>query len=241
MANEIWQQEENKFLQAIQDVKIPNGELEDVAFITPKTINDFNIIPQGGGCYWIWTNEPVSHFFHKKPIPPNFNNGEIIYNGIAKDDVRKRVKEHLFSKVDTERSGISLDIYFDKTISHRKKALSATGKVPYIKDKEKPSKENKNTVLKKGDEIDFYKPIRNREDFMKLYLSDSEKKSLSSLTNDRIYFRNGINITDPKHQGFDFKVYYITGLSSLYLEFIEKKWRVDNNWLPKLCSYSSGR
>lgn len=241
MANEIWQQEEIKFLKAIEDVKIPNAILDDVAFVTLKSIDDLEIIPQGGGCYWIWTNEPVLHTFHKNTIPRPFNDGEIIYNGIAKDDVRSRVKHHLFGDIHAVLSGISLDIYFGNTLSHRKKALSVSGKVPFIKTKKAITRGNKNKGLSKGDEIDFYIPIRTREDCMKLYLSDNEKIDLRNLTDDRIYFRNGINITDPKHQGFDFKVYYITGLSSLYLDFIEKKWRYDNKWLPKLCSYSSGR
>ena len=66
-----------------------------------------------------------------------------------------------------------------------------------------------------------------------------EKEYIQKDSSDIIYFRNGIDINDEKHQKFIFKVYYITGLSSLYLEFIEKEWRKFG--LPKLCSYSSGR
>ena len=65
MANEIWQQEEQKFLQAIKDVKIPNSSLENVAVVIPKKASDLDVIPQSGGCYWIWTNEPVKHSLHK--------------------------------------------------------------------------------------------------------------------------------------------------------------------------------
>jgi hypothetical protein len=239
MANEIWQQEEQKFLQAIQGVKIPSATLEDVAFVIPKSISDLNIIPQTGGCYWIWTNEPVLHSLHKNPTPKPFNGGEIIYNGIAKDDVRSRVKHHLFGQIDAGWSGISLDIYFGDTISHRKKALSQKGKVPYIIDKKIALRLSKKKNLKKGDEIEIHIPIRKKDDFLKIHLTDNEKELLNQSEIGKIYFRNGIDITEPKHSKYEFKVYFITGLSSLYLEFIEKKWR--ENGLPKLCSYSSGR
>lgn len=240
MANDIWQQEEQKFLQAIQNVKIPNANLDDVAFVVPKLSADIDDIPIGGGCYWIWTNEPVRHSLHKNKIPDKFDNGEIIYNGIAKDDVRGRVKHHLFGDVDAGWSGISLDIYFGDTISHRKKALSEKGKVPYIIAQKIVKRGNKKNGLIKGDEIDIFKPIRSKEDFEKLYLSEEEKTQLINADAGKTFFRNGIDLTEAKHSSYEYRVYFITGLSSLYLEFIEKKWR-DDNGLPKLCSYSSGR
>lgn len=240
MANEVWQQEEQKFLQAIQDVKIPNAKLEDVAFVIPKTLADLNQIPDGGGCYWFWTNEPVLHSLHKNKTPESFDNGEIVYNGIAKDDVKGRVKHHLFGHVDAGWSGISLDIYFGDTISHRKKAFSEKGKVPYIKSTIISKRGNSKKGIVKGNEIEVFRPIRSKDDFTKIYLSDHEKEQLQGIAAEKIYFRNGIDLTEAKHQNFEFRVYFITGLSSLYLEFIEKKWR-DDNGLPKLCSYSSGR
>lgn len=240
MANEIWHEEEQKFFQAIKSVKIPNAMLDDVAFVEIKDETDLDKIPDGGGCYWIWTNEPVLHSLHKNRTPDPFAGGEIIYNGIAKDDVKGRVKHHLFGEVDAGWSGISVDIYFGDTISHRKKALSEKGKVPYIKEKMTLSRANNKKGLKKGDTIEVFKPIRDKSDFMQIHLSASEKAELAKVGCDKIFFRNGINIKDDKHSKHKFKVYYITGLSSLYLDFIEKKWR-DDNGLPKLCSYSSGR
>jgi hypothetical protein len=56
---------------------------------------------------------------------------------------------------------------------------------------------------------------------------------------DVYFFRNGINLTDDKHNIYDFKIFYITGLTNLYLEHIEKQWR--ESGLPQLCSYSTGR
>lgn len=239
MSSEIWIKEEQKYLKAIKDVKIPNANLDDVSIVILKNEIDLNQIPSGGGCYWIWTNEPVLHSLHKNQTPKPFNDGEIIYNGIAKDDVKSRIKHHLFGDIDAGWSGISLDIYFGETASHRKKALAEKGKVPYIIEKKISKRANKKKNLKKGDEFDIHTPIREKKDFLKIYLSDSEKTILEEKDIDKIYFRNGINITDPKHSQFVFKVFFITGLSSIYLEFIEKKWRQFG--LPKLCSYSSGR
>jgi len=240
MANEIWQEEEVKFLKAIENVRIPDGELNDVRLIIPKSKEDFEQIPESGGCYWIWTNEPVLHSLHKNITPPLFNEGEIIYNGIAKDDVRGRVIHHLFGDVEAGWSGISLDLYFGDTKSHRKKAFSSSGKVPYIQEDYIRRKGSAKHGFKKGDMTKKYIPIKNKKDVLKIYLDDTEKEAVQNAESDNFFFRNGINIADEKHKNYEFRVYFITGLSSLYLDFIEKKWREEYG-LPKLCSYSSGR
>lgn len=217
MANSYWLKQEKLFLNAIKDVKIPNETLDKVDFIKVSKNTDINSIPSGGGGYWIWTNEPVNHSLHKHNTPKRFNGGEIIYNGIAKDDVKGRIFHHLFGFEDAGWSGISLDIYTKNSVSHRKKACSPRGKAPFI---------NK-------------KPIKTKSQLLQLHLSKSE---ISYIKRNRLgvfYFRNGINIADNKHKKFTFKVYYITGLTSLYLEHIEKQWREFG--LPKLCSYSTGR
>ena len=92
----------------------------------------------------------------------------------------------------------------------------------------------------KGDVIDLLRPIRTMDDLRQINLLHAEKQGLINLDNDKIYFRNGIDIREEEHNHFDFRVYFIAGLSPLYLEFIEKKWREDKG-LPKLCSYSKGR
>lgn len=217
MANNYWLEQEKIFLKAIHNIEIPNGVLENVDFKLIKTNTDLDSIPSGGGCYWIWTNEPVKHSLHKHKTPDLFNDGEIIYNGIAKDDVKSRVFHHLFGFEDAGWSGISLDIYTKSSISHRKKACSPSGKVPYLNQK----------------------PIRNKTQLLELNLSVNESSYIINNENEVFFFRNGINIMDIKHNIYDFKVFYITGLTSLYLEHIEKQWRLFG--LPKLCSYSTGR
>lgn len=227
----IWKREEKKFEALEKKVKIPNRKLHEVDFVILKKEEDFEKIPQSGGCYWLWTNEPVHHQLHKNPIPEKIKKGEVIYNGIAKDNVRQRVKHHLWGEMNAGWSGISLDIYPKKSPSHRKKAMSPKGKVPYV-----------DSIIDKRHEInkDSLKPIRTKDLIFRLYLSRAEKTYIKDHNQKTYFFRNGIKISDPKHKNFKFKVYFITGSNWLYLEYIEKKWREEYG-LPKLCTYSSGR
>jgi len=230
-----WLEEEKKYLAAVKAVQIPNEFLANVPYIIVKNLSDVGKIDIGGGCYWIWTNEPIEHQFHQNPTPKLFDGGEIIYNGIAKDDVRGRVEHHLLGDEDAEWSGISIDLYQGgKTKSHRKKIFAKKGKVPYVKSTKILGR--KTSKGKKGDIIPTLKPVRDKKDCT--FLSMDEQTALASMK--EAYFRNGINISDAKHIPYEFRVYYIVGLKSLYLDFIEKQWR-EKYGLPKLCSYSSGR
>lgn len=226
-SEDIWKKEEEKFKKA--KIKVPTKNLYEVDSVILREEKDFDRIPGMGGCYWIWTNEPVNHRFHKNRIPAKVKGGEIIYNGIAKDNVRNRVKHHLLGKQEAGWSGISMDIYPGKSRSHRKKVLSQSGKVPYV-----------DCIL--VDRGIRYKctPIREKRLIFRLYLSKEEKAFIKNSNQKMYYFRNGINIFDKKHKSFVFKAYFITGLESLFLEYIEKKWR-EKFGLPKLCTYSSGR
>ena len=240
MINTYWKEQEQKFFNAIKDVDIPNSNLDNVDNIIVSNKSDLNVIPEGGGCYWIWTNEPVKHSLHKNELPIKVNNGEIIYNGIAKDDVKSRIEHHLFGDIEAGWSGISLDIYPKESTSHRKKALSPSpGKVPYIKVCKKVKRGNKSKGIKKGDDIQVLVPIRKKDDLLTLNLSQTEIDYINNTNYSKYYFRNGINIREGKHNSFQFRVYFITGLSTLYLEYVEKRWR--ESGLPKLCSYKSGR
>lgn len=217
IANNYWLEQEKKFKEAIKVVEIPDNTLKDVDFLIIKSLNDAENIPKGGGCYWIWTNEPVIHSLHNNEVPAPFDGGEVIYNGIAQDNVRERIIHHLFGDEDAGWSGISMDIYKKPSQSHRKKACSPTGKVPFI-----------NKI-----------PIKCAKQLLNLHLSRSEKTFIKKSKEDTFYFRNGINLNDKKHKKYNYRVYFITGLKSLYLEHIEKEWR--SKQIPKLCSYKTGR
>ena len=214
-------------------IRIPNKNLDKVDFVSLKKRSDFNKIPATGGCYWIWTNEPVKHRFHRNRIPDRIKNGEVIYNGIAKDNVQGRVKHHLLGQIEAGWSGISLDIYPGEARSHKKKIWSRrpNTKVPYL-----------DLFLSKAHRKTPYEcePLRNKDSIFKLFLSNQEKKFVRSSDLSTYYFRNGINIFDKKHKKYTFIVYFIVGLESLYLEYLEKRWR-ERFGLPRLCSYSSGR
>jgi len=224
--NNIWHVEAQKFETIEKKVKIPDETLKDVNFVELKNEKSFDKIPSDGGCYWIWTNEPVCHQLHKHKIPKPIDKGEVIYNGIAKDNVNFRIRHHLMAKKDEGWSGISLDIFPDDLVrSHKKKVFSTKkrAKVPYV-------------------EIDGeLKPIKDKKLVFYLFLSKDEKKYINSNQGaETFYFRNGINIFEPKHKKYNFRAYFITGVKWLYLEYAEKKWRKEYG-LPKLCSYMTGR
>ena len=132
-----------------------------------------------------------------------------------------------------------MEIYKNSSQSHRKKAMSTTGKVPYIFENKIVKRGNKKKNLKKGDTIKVLSAIKSKNQLLKINLTNEEKKFINNTNYSQYFFRNGINIVDNKHKSYSFEVYFITGLSSLYLEFIEKKW--SENGLPRLCSYSTGR
>ena len=215
----IWKKQEKKFKALEKKIKIPDKKLNKVDFVLIKKVADFEKIPERGGCYWIWTNEPVNHRLHKNPTSKKIKNGEIIYNGIAKDNVKLRIKHHLSGEIDAGWSGISLDIYPKSSESHRKKAMSLNkGKVPYV-----------DCVFKNDTNSYSCKPVRTKKDLLShLFLSDTEKKYIKNSNASEIFFRNGIDIFERKHKKFKFVVYFITGLEPLFLEYIEKKWRKRN-------------
>ena len=218
----VWRQEEQRFRELEAAVRIPDARLNEVDVVELTDPSEFDKIPEAGGCYWLWTNEPVLHRLHKNPLPERFDNGEVIYNGIAKDNVRLRIKHHLMGEEGAGWSGISIDIYPGDARSHKKKACSAKDKVPYL------------------DRAPF-PPIRSKALLAELNLCDQERDFINSSRQEIFYFRNGIDIREQKHRMSSFRAYYIiTQPETLYLDFIEKKWRRQYR-LPKLCSYASGR
>jgi hypothetical protein len=219
--NNIWLIKDRIIIEYETSIVIPNGKLNAVPRIEVINKDSLNELPDGGGCYWIWTNEPVNHSLHKNRNPIGHNGGQIIYNGIAQDGLRGRILHHLFGVISAGWSGISMDILLGQSESHRKKAMSTIlrAKVPFI-----------NNV-----------PIRDKELLFQLYMSEEERNFVSNTNHQTYFFRNGININDEKHRNYSFIVYFIHGLKAIsYIPFIEKKWR-EINGLPKLCSYSSGR
>jgi hypothetical protein len=229
-----WKKQEQKFIRLTKTAVFPSSNLKKVDFVDIKNITDFDKIPQEAGCYWIWTNEKIIHTFHKDKIPEGITNriegkrirGEIIYNGVGQG-ISGRIKNHLLGKIKAGWSGVSIDIYFGRVKSHKKKAMSKKGKVPFVN--LKISSANKSLI-----------PIMTKELLLKLNLSRKEKRYIKTTNKNTVYFRNGINIFEPKHKKYKFRVYYIAEINPLYISFIEKKWR-EKYGRPKLCYYKEGR
>ena len=135
----FWKREEKKFRNVESKIRILSSTLKNVDCVVLSKRKHFDKIPAAGVCYWIWTNKPILHRLNKNNAPVRFMNGEIIYNGIAKDDVRARIIHHLCGDLNAGWSGISMDIYPGTSRSHKKKACSRTGKVPYIPDSSGPT------------------------------------------------------------------------------------------------------
>jgi hypothetical protein len=217
--NSTWSNENNRFLSLERTVQIPNGCLRGVSRVALDSPQDFNSIPDSGGCYWIWTDEHVIHSMHNRVIPNKFDGGRVIYNGLAKDNLRLRISYHLRSEHDATWSGISMDIFMGRSKSHRKRTFGkGSFKVPFI----------------------IGTPIMSKHNLLKLRFTKTEQNYIVA-SHGAIFFRNGIDIFDHKHRRFKYKVYFIADLNSVsYLNFIEHEWRLKFG-SPQLNSYISGR
>lgn len=249
-------QNELKFINAIKKIDIPNYNLSNIPFfefywdggilkvkysLTDESI-EINLIGDVlinvkqaikkllehnkyymnvGGCYWIWTNEPIHHYLHNHQTPKKFNGGEIIYNGISNKRFIDRILYHIFGCDTQTWSAMGIDIYTHKEPnSHFKKACSQHGRVSMIK--------NIN-----GE----YVKINDLNTLYNLNLSKYETQFINkNKQNKTFYFRNGICLTDKKHQGFNYKIYFIIGKTETYRNYIESMWR-NKYGLPRLCSY----
>src|SRR5690606_37797450 len=151
---------------------IPNENLENVPFIVVKSYDDLLKIPKKGGCYWIWTDRVINHSFNNQKHPNKFDNGEIIYNGIAKDDIRGRIQKHLLGHAEEGFSAVSIDLYFNTNVkSHKKKICSKYKNSAYLGNKR----------------------IREKELLEFLNFSNDEKLFINNNESEEFYFRNGIN------------------------------------------------
>lgn len=208
----IWSDENKKFVEFKEGMKIPNEKLEDVSYIDLKTSSDFGKISNKGGVYWIVTNEKVNHSLNTSNPPKNIYSGTqtlfIIYNGVA-DKLRSRISGHLLSEEKEKsptnaggHSAISIDVFGPESKSHRKILFSKSSnrKTPYMNGK-KITKESLDLSSFTQSEIDI---INN---------------------NDTVFFSNGIDIFDNKHKNNLFRIYFISDIDMTYASVIETSWR----------------
>jgi len=217
-----WEEQDALIREQTKAWIVSDDNLNNVDFVEIKNKNDFERIPNKGGVYWISTNEPIVHSLHKRKTPQKNNDFEIIYNGLAKDNVRSRIKKHLFREESAGWSAISVDILLEGNDpkSHTKIAMApGRVKVPYINNA----------------------PVRNLRLLSQFNLSEEERNFIQKNSNKgHFYFSNGIDCLSAKHNNFIYRVYFITELSEVYSSFIEKAWRKKCGY-PRLCSYKSGR
>lgn len=200
--------------------------------------DNLNQIPNLPGNYWIATDEPISHSFNPgfnhRPKKLEYNGKEltIIYNGQG-DTIRTRINAHLYRPKTqglNDMSGISIDItdkYIQGTkISHNKCLLGKRKKIPYC---------------------ESHKRRINYSDIKSLFSDDdlpNVKEYCAQLTEEStIYFKNGIDITEDKHNKYTWLVIYYDMNKFIYHPFsdiIEQEWRRING-SPILCSYKCGR
>lgn len=226
-----WQLQDKQLLEIQRTLIIPSFDLRDVPYVRIQSAADLEDVPKTGGDYFIWTTSPVSHSLNGAGCA-SFGGGKVIYNGLAKNDLRGRCATHLVRDRDQVggMSAISVQIYTgdQDNRSHTKTAYAPP------KANGKPSR--------KVPKIDG-KQVSNIRDLLRLQtLSESDRSFLMVADPSKpIWFQNGVDVRTKPHSEFEWRFYFISGLKSdLYVDHIEREWRVQNG-SPQLCTYSSGR
>lgn len=210
-------------LQELITVQRIDAQLEGLSYVTIESMDDFKQIPKGkGGVYFIVTNEPIDHSFHYHKMPQRLTDGyEIIYNGTAQD-LQDRAKKHLFRSVSKGMSGISIDLLTtgEKVESHTKCCYDANkrAKTPFVNGTR----------------------IASTEQLESMNFSEHEKEYIRNHQGQTLYFKNGINALDEKHNKYSYRFYYQIILSHSVRDIVETTWRKKNG-VPRLCTYTEGR
>lgn len=215
----------------IYSISLPCEKLLICKKIVIKKSDDFDLISNKPGLYWITTNEQINHCLNSGlNCLTNINDdSKIIYNG-SSGDIRSRIKEHLYRSDEKggegTQSGISIDILNknfenNKKISHVKCLWGENKKTPkYFKDGKIKKINDKNDIINE------------------IYFSKEEKNIIKK--NNVIYFKNGINIFSEKHKKYNWTIYYLEIDNHNIRDYIEIEWRKKYG-IPQLCSYTSGR
>lgn len=206
---------------------VPARNLSDLPYVDIKSEKDFKMIPNTGGAYWIVTDEKIPHAmnkYHDNRVV--LDAGEVIYNGMAKDDVRARIKAHLNRIDDKGMSAISVDILPYIAASHTKLMMHENNrkKLAYF-----------NGIKITGiDDVILNQYSKSNQQNIKNVLNDPKN------TNNAVWFRSGINVLDDNHSIYNWRVYYLTDVTRTYADFTECEWRRLYGQ-PRLNSYVDGR
>ena len=213
-------------------IAIPDEMLTGLSWVKVKSRVDLLSIPSDAGNYWIVTNEPIKHCLNGgKPPSLILPDKSIIYNGVA-DGLRNRAASHLLRE-DAKggfgtMSGISIDVMKDErsttsssSTSHAKCLWGTKKKLPKI--------------LCDGV---YKKPVNKNEIIDNMFLSELEKEITSS--REELYFKNGICVTDLKHEPYDWFFVFAPMPIHNIRDYVENQWRLVHG-VPVLCSYTTGR
>lgn len=206
---------------------VPARNLSDLPYVDIKSEKDFKMIPNTGGAYWIVTDEKIPHAMNKyHNTRVVLDAGEVIYNGMAKDDVRARIKAHLNRIDDKGMSAISVDILPYIATSHTKLMIHENNrkKLAYFNG-------IKITII---DDVTLNQYSKSNQQNIKNVLNDPKN------TNNAVWFRSGINVLDDNHSIYNWRVYYLTDVTRTYADFTECEWRRLYGQ-PRLNSYVDGR
>ncbi|KAJ3348141.1 hypothetical protein GGF32_006386 [Allomyces javanicus] len=215
----------------VVEVPVLSRTVDEAARIRVTSSTDLAAIPTGPGAYWILTDEPVRHCLNSgKSLWSHGDGLAVVYNG-GSCNLRQRARQHLLRKDHESRpgsqSGISVDLLTDesllasKTVSHLKYAWTPDArKLPKIVQR------------------DSVRKVQSRDDLKDLYLTSTEREYLD--THDRVFFKNGIDVGDPKHRDWTWIFAYVPIPSHTLREYVEQTWRKVHG-TPVLCTYTEGR
>lgn len=150
---------------------------------------------------------------HMNRQPILFDGGVAFYNGVTQD-INGRSLVHLHSAINQKYSGVGIDLHPDG-FSHRKTAYRdpqlAFDKYGYqIFDKygrPKMVQDKIPYVLENG----IYRKMNSIDDLYLFNLSNDEKNIVKNADpNKGVYFRNGINIEEDKHNQYEWRFYFIS-------------------------------
>lgn len=213
-------------------INIPDAELTGITTILIRGLEDIiNFIPSRmSGCYWIMTDEPINHSFNNCAYLPKKRASDglsIVYSGVS-DNLRVRLKEHLLRQDGRmcnsgSRSAMSIDVLPpDSLIKHHVKC--AWG------DKKKLPK-----ILIQGNESEVL--YRKPESFEEI----CQALRIETTTIMReLYFKNGIDVRQPRHASFQWKVAFVPLKVHCIRDYVENEWK-KRHGCPILCTYKEGR
>ena len=231
----------DKYNHTLIDIQIPDADLTGMTTIQVRGPEDIiHAVPSNtSGCYWIMTDEPVNHCFNNGAWVPKKRNCDglsIVYSGVC-DNLRSRLKEHLLRPDGVRcnsgsRSAMSIDVLPQDNLvkTHVKCAWAEKKKLPKIL-----------TLSPTGGgagDVTYKKPESYEEICDALRIETTT--TTTTITTRELYFKNGIDVRQPKHASYQWKVAFVPLKVHCIRDYVENEWK-KRHGCPVLCSYKEGR